>query len=383
MVRRLSFVAFGALLAVAGAVAALRATDDPALPSVPSGFDIVVLAHVPDARELAFAPNGDLFAGTLGSDVYVLPDAEGAPGRPKVFVRMDDAPAAGIALAGGELFVGTQFGVWRIPYQNGDRTARRAPERIARVRPSGVSGAHVTTTVAVRGTQLFAGVGSSCNACDPDVDATRATVQEMKLDGSGMHPKAVHIRNPIALAVDPQTGSVWAGVAGQDELPHGHPYEIFDPITAHAGTVDYGWPHCYENHRKAEPGDDCSHQTPQRVVFPAYDTPIGAVFYPARQHGRYAFGSDYAGGFFVTLHGSWHTPPVPPRVAFVPMRGELPTTPVDWNDPATQWKEFVRGFQAEDGRRIGRPTGVAVGPEGSLFVADDKAGVIYRIRPRR
>ena len=84
----------------------------------------------------------------------------------------------------------------------------------------------------------------------------------------------------------------------------------------------------------------------------------------------------------MTLHGSWHVPPVPPRVAFVPLDGDAPKSAVDWRDPSVQWREFAGGFQLESGRRIGRPTGVAVGSKGSLFVADDSAGVIYRIRPR-
>jgi glucose/arabinose dehydrogenase len=228
---------------------------------------------------------------------------------------------------------------------------------------------------------LYAGVGSSCNACDPELDATRATIQVMDLDGRNMHAKAIHIRNPIALAIDPPTRVLWAGNAGQDELPHGHPYEIFDAVGAHDGTVDYGWPYCYENRKRASPERDCANQTLPRVVFPAYDTPIGAAFYRAPASATYAFPAAYAGGAFVTLHGSWHKPAVPPRVGFVPLHGDDPGRPVDWSDPSKQWREFAGGFQEADGERVGRPTGIAVGPEGSLFVADDRAGAIYRIRP--
>jgi glucose/arabinose dehydrogenase len=70
-------------------------------------------------------------------------------------------------------------------------------------------------------------------------------------------------------------------------------------------------------------------------------------------------------------------------VVFVAFRDGAPARPVDWSDPSTQWREFFGGFQAADASRVGRPTGVAVGPEGSLFVADDQAGVVYRIRPVR
>jgi glucose/arabinose dehydrogenase len=63
------------------------------------------------------------------------------------------------------------------------------------------------------------------------------------------------------------------------------------------------------------------------------------------------------------------------------MNGDEPRTPVDWNDPAKQWREFVGGFQKADSTRVARATGVAVGPDGSLFVSDDQAGDIFRIRP--
>ena len=97
--------------------------------------------------------------------------------------------------------------------------------------------------------------------------------------------------------------------------------------------------------------------------------------------GAHAFPQQYRGGAFVALHGSWHIPPVPPRVVFVPMRGDDPSTPVDWSNPEAQWQPVVTGFQQWDGMRVGRPTGIAVGPDGSLFIADDAANVVYRVRP--
>ncbi|MBV9276966.1 MAG: hypothetical protein JOZ97_01875, partial [Candidatus Eremiobacteraeota bacterium] len=231
--------------------------------------------------------------------------------------------------------------------------------------------------------KLYASVGSSCNVCDPEVDATRATIQQMNPNGKALAPRAIHIRNAIALATNPVTGAVWAGVAGQDELAQGHPYEIFDPITLHQGVADYGWPYCYEDRRATTATHHCGDVVVPRVVFPAYDTPIGAVFYPANPKGRYAFPRRYWGGAFVTMHGSWHQPPVAPRVVFVPMHGDTPLKPVDWQNPNVQWSEFVGGFQSPSGDRIGRPTGIAVGPQGDLFVADDAADAIYRIRQVR
>ncbi len=363
------------------APAGVRAAAPPVGLTVAPGFIIERIATVEQGREIAVAPNGDLFVGTSANTVYIVPDAQGNAGPAKVFAQIADHPVAGVTIDGDRMYLGAQFGVYELPYHAGDRTPAAPPHKIAAVRTSGQARDHVTTTVAVAGKRLYASVGSSCNNCDPDLDATRATIQQMNLDGSDMSPKARHVRNAIALAVNPATGTLWAGVAGQDELPHGHPYEMFDPVTLHAGVADYGWPYCYENHQAVD-GHDCSAQTVPRVVMPAYATPIGAAFYPLHPTGAHAFPESYRGGAFVTLHGSWHQPPVPPRVIFIPMNGDEPKTPVDWDDPATQWKPFVGGFQTASGQRIARPTGVAVGPDGSLFVSDDTDGGIYRIRPK-
>ncbi len=369
-----------AALALSRAQAQPQANSDDV--RVRNGFSLETIAHVPGARELAVTPNGDLLVGTADSDVVLVPDAEGRPGAPRRFTSVDDRPAAGVALDGDALYIGAQFGVYKVPYRSGDRSARARPQKIATLRPSSAAGAHVTTTLAISGDTLYASVGSSCNNCQPEIDATRATIQQMRLDGSDMRPKAEHIRNAIALAIDGESGHLWAGVAGQDELAHGHPYEIFDDVGSHDGRVDYGWPYCYEN-RQSVDSHDCSHAAIPRVVFPAYETPIGAAFYPAHAAGAYAFPAPYRGGAFVALHGSWHQPLVAPRVVFVALRGDEPKTRVNWSDPTAQWSEFVGGFQQAHGARSARPTGVAVGPDGSLFVAEDSGGSIYRIRPKK
>jgi glucose/arabinose dehydrogenase len=348
--------------------------------TVPNGFVVERIATVARARELSVAPNGDLFVGTSGNAIYVVPDAEGNPGEPRSFAVVDDRPLAGVLVTGDAVYAGGQFGVYKIAYHGGDRAARGVPQKIAAFRTDGL-GHHVTTTVAVSNGTLYASVGSSCNACE-ETDSSRATIQAMTLDGQNVHARAADIRNAIALAVKPETGALWAGVAGRDDLEHGHPYEIFDDVTSHPGTPDYGWLKCYDD-RKPIGGASCAGVVVPKVVFPAYDTPIGATFYPLDQKGAHAFPAAYRGGAFVTLHGSWHQPPVPPRVAFVPFRNREPAKPVDWANPDAQWTEFGGGCQSADGTRACRPTGVAVGNDGSLFVSDDATGAVYRVRPGR
>jgi glucose/arabinose dehydrogenase len=356
---------------------------------VPSGFRMEIVARVNGARELAAAPNGDLLVGTDGTRVYVVQNAEGQAANPAVFADLGDSPAAGVALSlaapNCALYVGTEFGIYRIPYTIGDPRAHAAPVKIASVRPDG-GGDHNTTSVAIAKGVLYASVGSSCDACAQS-DPTRATIQQMHLDGSSMTAKAVHVRNAIALAVNPATQTLWAGGAGQDALPQGHPYEFFDGVTLHSGVANYGWPDCEENRHAYRSGANCSDDVVPLVEFPAYETITGAAFYPQNQTGAYAFPAAYRGGAFIAMHGSWHTNSTgayaaPPRVAFVAMNGDTPQKTVNWSDPGAQSSDFISGFQLADGRtRLGRPTGITVGPSGSVFVADDQTGNIYRIRP--
>ena len=368
-----------ALPALALSIALLAADPIQVALSVPSGFVLSDAGRVPRARELAVAPNGDLFVGTSERDVYIIAHPDTTPAAPHVFVTMREGPANGVAFGPDALYVGTQFRIWRIPYKAGDEKASAPPEPIAAVRTSNEQSDHITTTLAFVNGTLYASVGSSCDACDPELDATRATIQAMHPDGKDMHPAAIRVRNAVALAVNPNTGAVWLGEAGQDYLQPGHPYERVDPFTLHTGVPNYGWPHCVEN-RVPVGKYDCGDVPIPRVVLPAYVTPIGMAIYPQHPNGAHAFPEKYRGGLFIGTHGSWHRPLRPPRVVFVPLHSDEPEIPVDWKDPNKQWTLFVGGFQNADENRTGRATGVAIGKEGDLYVADDYRGAVYRIR---
>ena len=360
--------------------------------TVPNGFIGEVVATNVAARELATLPNGDLLMSTTSSDIYLLPNAEasGAPGAVHKFITLSDDNANGVAFApNGFIYVATEHAVWKIPYQTGDQSeANTSAVQIASVRqgqiPPGSDGdVHHTSSVVVSNDTVYVGVGSSCNAC-VEIDPTRATIQQMALDGSNMTTLATRFRNAIALTLNPATGTLWAGGAGQDSLPNRHPYEFMDPVTLHSAPVDYGWPACEENQHAYTSGADCSNTIAPALEFDAYSTNIGAAFYPSTQGGTYAFPASYKGGLFVTHHGSWHTgPSTPPSVSFVPMNGDAPVTAVDWSDPTAQWTPFLDGMGTTSSSSYSaRATGVAVGTQGSLFIGDDQNHAVYRIRPQ-
>jgi glucose/arabinose dehydrogenase len=336
-------------------------------------------------------------AGTGSRDVYVVPSAESsAPQEAAVFATVSDDLAAGVAFSQkrGEIFIATEHGVFATAYAPGRRTSaslqRIAAIRTGPVAPNSDGDVHSTTSVAFSDASntLFVAVGSSCNACT-ESDPTRASIFAMRMPDGTLAKRATRIRNAIALTVDPQNGALWAGDAGQDDLPFGHPYEFLDDVTSHPNVADYGWPACEENRKAYVSGADCSRTAAPLVELPAYSTIIGVVFYPLKPAGKFAFPQPYRGALFAAAHGSWHRAPAggyaaAPQVVWIAMRDGRPATPVDWQNPAAQWRTFASGFQASGGlQRSGRPTGLAVGTQGSLFIADDTAGAIYRVRPER
>lgn len=360
---------------------------------MPREFDISTIANVSGARELAVLPNGDVLAGTTGNTVAIVPDAQGyTAGRPLTFAQLPDDRASGVAFSASrcEVYIGTEHGIYAAQYAIGETSAhglhRIAAVRTGPVAPHSDGDVHTTTSVVFsdESDALYFSVGSSCNACT-EADPTRASVFRLGRNDTKPVKIATRIRNAIALAIDPERNALWVGDAGQDDLPFGHPYEFLDDASAHAGVADYGWPQCEENRKPYVAGANCSKTVTPLAVLPAYSTIVGAAFYPPAERGRYAFPQRYRGGLFAAAHGSWHRRSdafaAEPQVAFFAMRAGRPARPVDWRDSTMQWQRFVGSFQSGSSRS-GRPTGVAVGTDGSLFVADDSAGAIYRIRPR-
>lgn len=451
-------VATSTPVAVTSPTASPAPTTAPqALPGIPLALNVntlsgpfygEVLAQFSGAspRHMVMLPNGDLLVGTGGGTasfaqsgrIYVIPAAEAdVPAAPAVFATLTDSSCPqsagtnthGIAFApasgGGTIFVGMECSVWKIPYVTGDRVASAAPAPFLTIRtaaaPAGSDGdVHHTTSVLVAGSSLYVSVGSSCNACI-ETDPTRGAVFTSSITSPSLTKVASRVRNALALAVNPATGTVWAGGAGQDCMVgttcfaamdatyalNGHPYEWLDPLTKHVTPVDYMWPWCEENGAavtspdptagSAPAGTNCASMVVAPVRAPAYSTIMSATFYAPPAGAAHAFPAAFAGGLFFTLHGSWHESlagiqVAVPEVVFVPMAAnDAPVYPMDWSNggsPFSNWARngsgnpapFMNGFQ-QAGTRVGRPAGLAVGSAGSLFISDDVANAIYRIRP--
>jgi glucose/arabinose dehydrogenase len=340
------------------------------LPSVPQGFRVnVFAADFKEPRWLAVAPNGDVFVADSGAgQVIVLRDPQhtGGAQQREVFARGLDRPY-GIAFHEGYVYIGNTDAVVRFRYDVKTSTRLGEAEKLLDM----PHGGHWTRALAfsVDAKHLFVGIGSESNAAI-EKDARRAAITICDPDGKNARIYANGLRNPAGLALEPATGQLWTSVNERDGLGDDLPPDYF---TAVQDGGFYGWPYSYigdnvDPRVKPQRPDLVARAIVPDVLLGAHRAPLQFAFYTGKQ-----FPESYRGGAFLAEHGSWNrSTRAGYQVVFVPFKDGKPA-----GDPMP----FLMGLvpDPKKGEVYGRPVGVAVAPDGALFVSDDAAGVIYRV----
>ena len=393
-----------------------RAECDPgnAGLTLPDGFCASLFASdVSGARHLVVAPNGDVFVALRNSrstpgGVMVLRDTDG-DGRADQRERWGENGGTGIMLHEGWVYFAPDDAVLRYPLVAGSMRPAGQPDTIVMGMPSDRN--HAAKSIAIGPDEnLYVNIGAPSNACQaqsrqqgsPGIDPCpqledrggiwRFSASRARQQQNGSRAFATGLRNVVALALNPETGSLFGTMHGRDSL-----HELWPDLFTEAQRVekpaeefvliergdDFGWPYCYHDPQTGtkylgpEYGGDgrtvgrCARAKDPLAGFPAHWAPNGLVFYHGEQ-----FPERYRGGAFVAFHGSWNRSPAPQagyNVAFVPMSGDMVTG---------EWSVFADGFaggNVSPRGAEGRPAGIAVGPDGSLFVSDDQGGSIWRI----
>jgi len=372
-------------------------------PTVPEGYDITAIATdllIP--RQTLVLPNGDILvaegrggnaaklkpkdviAGYIkakgntqvksGNRLTLLRDADGdgTYELKTVFADKLNAPY-GLAFADNKIYVANQDALVRFDYTEGQTGAAAAPTTITQL-PSEINH-HWTKamTISPDGRYVYVGIGSNSNITERglEVELDRARVWQIDVNTGAHKPYATGVRNPTALAINPESGQLWAVANERDELG---PDLVPDYLTSLREGGFYGWPYSYWG-QNVDPR--VKPQDPKKVaaaIKPDYS--LGShVAALGLDFSRAEMGAKFANGAFVGEHGSWNRDnPVGYKVIFVPFTS---------GRPAGQPIDFVTGFRDADGKTRGRPVGVTVDPRGALIVADDLANTVWRVTPKR
>jgi glucose/arabinose dehydrogenase len=336
---------------------------------LPPGFAISVFVKTESPRMLAFSPGGTLLATSAsGGTVAAFPDPQHS-GRAsaRITVLADLNGPHGIAFHGGHLYIAE---ITRLVRYDWDEAHLRATNA-APLTKLPESGQHITRTILFANAKLYVSVGSSCNVC-VESDPRRATVSEMNEDGSDAHIFASGLRNAVGLAFNERTGTVWVTDNGRDWLGDDLPPDEIDDLGPGGG--DFGWPYCYGN-RVPDTSfggtvERCRNTVPLRVELQAHSAPLGLVFYKGEM-----FPAEYQGDLFVAFHGSWNLS-VPTGYKVIRVKMNDLGEPVGVEDFITGW---LPPGETRKGKWMGRPVGLAIGPDGSLYISDDGNGSIYRV----
>ncbi len=360
-----------------------------AWPKAPMGFKVEQYATgLDDPRLIRTAPNGDLFVSESEIDkkpdtgkirVFRGVDASGKPKEVGIYATGLSQPF-GLAFypLGPDpkwLYVGNTDTVVRFPYKNGDLKATGATEKLADLPGGGRlrGGGHWTRDIVFSkdGKRMFVSVGSHSNIDDPDThpeEFHRADVLEFTPEGKFVKVYASGIRNCVGEAIQPETGELWCSTNERDQLGDNL---VPDYITHVQEGGFYGWPWYYMG----------SHQDPRlagkhpelngKVLVPdvllqPHFASLEMTFYEGSE-----FPADYKGQIFASEHGSWNKSK---RAGY-----EVIMVPVEGGKATGEYEDFLTGFVTASGDAWGRPVGVTVAQDGSLFVTDDGSKSIWHV----
>lgn len=335
---------------------------------ISSPFTIGIFAKSFDggARDLVFSPEGVLLVSipSLGK-VAALPDknSDGVADEIKDILIDLDKPH-GLAFFDGKLYVAEKTRVVR--YNWDETTLKASLDKVLFSLPY-VDPGHSTRTIAFNEKGgMFISIGSSCDVCF-EKEPLLATVIMSDKDGRSPTLFAKGLRNAVFITVNPQTQELWGTEMGEDDLGEDLPP---DEIVIIREGLDYGWPNCYGNkvfNAQFNPSgnpDICTNTEGPIYEIAAHSAPLGLAFIDSKQ-----FPKDWQGDLLAAYHGSWGRS-TPSGYKIVRLR-------VSGNTILGE-EDFVTGFLPA----IARPVDLVFDTYGSLYISDDKGGMIYKVIKR-
>jgi glucose/arabinose dehydrogenase len=215
---------------------------------------------------------------------------------------------------------------------------------------------------------MFVSIGSYTNVDDAPSEENRARIFAYTPDGKNRRVFATGLRNPVGLAVHPDTGDLWTTVNERDGLGD---HLVPDYVTRVRDGGFYGWPWFYiganqdPRHPGAHPELAPTVLVPD-VLVQSHSAALGMTFYTGK-----AFPEEYRRQAFVAFHGSWNRAI---RTGY-----KIVWLPVANGAPTGEYVDFLTGFVVDEGSVWGRPVGVTTTNDGALLVSDDGGNCVWRV----
>ena len=352
-------------------IRSINETNTPLI--LPGGFKISLFTpKIGPLRFMAFSPDGILFVSMPSSKglyadnrpddgkIFALPDKDnnGVADEVKTALSGLHVPH-GIAFYNGYLYIAEEGSISRYPYTNNGNVGSR---QVIASLPIG--GEHVSRTIGFSSAgKMYVSVGSACNNCTTGKEGT-AAIWEFNSDGSSGRIFADGLRNAVGFVFHPTTGEIWATENGRDFLGDDLPP---DEINIIRDGKNYGWPYCYGK-KIVDPEHDnttfCPTTEASTHDLQAHSAPLGLRFITGSQF------STWSGDLLVARHGSWNRSQ--------PVGYDIIRLDVESNKVVGEYP-FITGWLTQKNEKLGRPVDVIFGPDGALYISDDKTNIIYRV----
>ena len=335
---------------------------------LPPGFSIALWARVDNARQMtlgrADASGGTLFVGSMrAGKVHAVRFGADFKAQEPTTVASGLQLPVGVAYKDGSLYVSAVSRILR--FDDIEKRLGNPPAAVLVTNKLPSDTAHGWKFIAFGPDgKLYVPVGAPCNICEPDAQRY-ANILRMNADGSGMETFARGVRNTVGFDWQPQTRELWFTDNGRDMLGDDVPPDELNH--APRAGMHFGYPYCHGG-KYADPEFGakrrCEEFTAPAQNLGPHVAALGMRFYTGTM-----FPAQYRNQVFIAEHGSWNrSSKIGYRISLVRLQ----------DGKAMAYESFASGW-LQGKSAWGRPADVLVLPDGSLLVADDVAGAIYRI----